>query len=87
MTKTEVPVEARDGEDTALYGLTTQGNFFMQKEEGGVPYIWNEPDVIDNCLSVVEDKYGTHENHRLIFQESVCISFDLRVGKNDGRKK
>ena len=50
-------------------------------------YIWNESDVIDNCLSVVEDKYGTHENHRLIFQESVCISFDLRVGKNDGRKK
>ncbi len=45
MTKTEVPVEARDGEDTALYGLTTQGNFFMQKEEGGVPYIWNEPEA------------------------------------------
>jgi hypothetical protein len=35
----------------------------------------------------VEDKYGTHENHRLIFQESVYISFDLRIGKNDGRKK
>ncbi|MBR2728442.1 MAG: hypothetical protein IKD92_00945 [Lachnospiraceae bacterium] len=45
MTKTEVPVEARGSEDTALFGLTTQGSFFMQNEEGGNPYIWNESET------------------------------------------
>ncbi len=56
--KVEVPVEARSSGDSSLFGLTTQGNFFIHREEGGAPYIWNESEArrVDLTPANVEAK-------------------------------
>ena len=42
MENTEVPLEARSGSESSLWGLTTQGNFFIRYDSDRVPYIWND---------------------------------------------
>ena len=40
--QTEVPMEARGDSESALWGITTQGNFFIQNHAKVESYIWNE---------------------------------------------
>lgn len=40
--KKEVSAEAKGETEAALFGLTTQGNYFIQPESDLIPYIWNE---------------------------------------------